>query len=409
MWIPTSAAEIETRAQAGDLTETATFESKRDLPPSHKSIDLATDVAALACDGGVLLFGLGEDQHKRLTIFAPFPLAGVRERIDSIVRSTISEPPTIDIRPFPTEDDPTVGCIAVVVPASPRAPHMVTKDGDNRYYGRGPTGNVRLTEGEVARLYERRQRWQRDREELLVEAIERAPLQPFPDYGFLHIRVRPVAPDDGILDRAKERLAPGARDARPALNQLLREACSPAVFPQSYSLDLGDHMMWRRVADGFRASMGEEIREGQKFTPDYLLAVAIDDDGGGHLFCGQAAAPSNEGLVIIESQIVGLTVRLFRLLGGVYESADYLGPVDVGIAVTGLRGGVSAYLFQRRRMGGLFRDPFPRYDRDDYRRTGQFPALTLRNNPQQAARSLLERLYRATSNEWYDPFTEGKY
>jgi hypothetical protein len=33
------------------------------------------------------------------------------------------------------------------------------------------TGNVRLTEGEVARLYERRGNWEIDREALLKEAI----------------------------------------------------------------------------------------------------------------------------------------------------------------------------------------------------------------------------------------------
>jgi hypothetical protein len=48
---------------------------------------------------------------------------------------------------------------------------MVTVGGDNRYYGRGATGNMRLSEGDVARLYERRQRWEIDREDMLDEVI----------------------------------------------------------------------------------------------------------------------------------------------------------------------------------------------------------------------------------------------
>jgi len=45
----------------------------------------------------------------------------------------------------------------VIVPQSARAPHMVIVKGDNRYYGRDARGNRVLNEGDVARLYERRQ------------------------------------------------------------------------------------------------------------------------------------------------------------------------------------------------------------------------------------------------------------
>ena len=92
----------------------------------------------------------------------PFELAGVRKRIDQIVRSTISEPPAIEVYTIPTDDDPSLGYLVVHVPASSRAPHMVTVGKEHRYYGRGATGNVLLTEGEVAPLYKRRQRWEVD-------------------------------------------------------------------------------------------------------------------------------------------------------------------------------------------------------------------------------------------------------
>ncbi len=71
MWIPRTAGEIEARALAGDLTETATFEGKRELPSSGKSRDLAIDVAALANEGGVIIYGIGEDERKLCWPFSP--------------------------------------------------------------------------------------------------------------------------------------------------------------------------------------------------------------------------------------------------------------------------------------------------------------------------------------------------
>jgi hypothetical protein len=406
MWVPTSEAAIRERAQAGDLTETAIFEGKRELPPAAKSRDLAIDVAALANEGGVILYGLGEDAEKRLIVLAPFPLAGVAERIDSIVRTAISEPPTIAIKPIPSEADPTVGYVAVVVPPSPRAPHMVVKDKDHRYYGRSATGNVRLTEGEVARLYERRQRWEVDREALLDREIARSSIPRHEDFAFLHLVARPVVPDDGLLDRAKGRLAPNDGDARRMLTRLLTAACEPVLFPRDYAPDLGNHMRWMRVADGFRASDGYDEDTGQPINLNHALTIAIDDDGSGHLFCGRAAARRGDDLAVIEPLIVGLTVRFLALLGRLYAAADYLGPVDTGVAVVGVQGAVSAILTTRY-GGGYYRLGTPmHYDRNTYRRTGRFAAGGLLDDPHGAARSLTERLYRTTSGGAYEPFAQ---
>lgn len=137
VWIPETEREILAAAEAGDLAETATFDAKAALPAQGKSRDLAVDVAAMASDGDTLLYGIGEDEHDRLTVSTPFKLAGVAERVDQIVRTCISEPPDVQLRPIPTEDDPAVGYLVIIVPASPRAPHMVTVGGHNRYYGRG--------------------------------------------------------------------------------------------------------------------------------------------------------------------------------------------------------------------------------------------------------------------------------
>jgi hypothetical protein len=106
---------------------------------------------------------------------------------------------------------------------------MVIVDKDHSYYGRNATGNVRLTEGEVSRLYERRRGWEVDREALLDGAIARAPLDPRDDFGYLHLVARPVVPDEDMLDRAK-----GDQDVTRFLNGLFSAAVSDEVFPRRY-------------------------------------------------------------------------------------------------------------------------------------------------------------------------------
>ena len=80
MWIPETEREILAAASAADMAETATFDAKAALPTQGKSKDLAVDVAAMASDGGTLLYGIGEDEHDRLTVPKPFELAATCHR-----------------------------------------------------------------------------------------------------------------------------------------------------------------------------------------------------------------------------------------------------------------------------------------------------------------------------------------
>jgi len=65
---------------SGELTETASFDVKEALPTARKNADLATDVAAMTTDGGVLLYGVAEDEHKRPTIRDRLQAAGNQVR-----------------------------------------------------------------------------------------------------------------------------------------------------------------------------------------------------------------------------------------------------------------------------------------------------------------------------------------
>lgn len=178
MWVPGDAAEIEEAARLGQLEETSSFDAKAELPAQKKNADLAVDVAAMSTDGGVLLYGVAEDDNGAPTIPNPIGLAGASKRIDQIVATSIAEVPHAEVRTYPLVDDPTRGYLVVIVPQSARAPHQVIVGGNLRFYGRGPKGNRPLNEGDVARLYQRRLQWEQDRDSLLADAVQQAPFEP---------------------------------------------------------------------------------------------------------------------------------------------------------------------------------------------------------------------------------------
>lgn len=175
-WIPTTEAELRALLDRSALEESAVLELKREV--GSRSLEVAKDIAAMANDGGVILYGVAEDDHGQPGSLSPFPLAGAAARIDAIVSTAISEPPLLEIKTIPSESEEGAGYLVVVVPPSIRAPHMVVVKGHNRFYGRSAKGNVPLTEGDVARLYQRRQQAETDAEQLLEELISHAPGKP---------------------------------------------------------------------------------------------------------------------------------------------------------------------------------------------------------------------------------------
>jgi hypothetical protein len=256
VWVPSSAAEVEEAAQRGDLEETTTFDGKAALPTAKKNKDLAVDVCAMTVAGGSLVYGLGEDENKRLTVLSPFELGGAPERVAQVVETSVSEAPFIRVQALAREDDPATGYLLVVVPQSARAPHQVTVGGDMRYYGRGAKGNRVLSETKVAALYARREQWEVDREGLLEPELARTP-EADPRLGYVVGFARPVAPDDALV----ERVASSGQE----LLQLLVGAARTwgnvrrDRYGSDYDPDLrGASSVWRRGAAGWTISTGYE-------------------------------------------------------------------------------------------------------------------------------------------------------
>lgn len=392
MWMPKTESEIIQAVQSGSVEESAIFDAKEALPTKNQEI--AKDIAAMANDGGVIIYGIGEDEHGRVSRLSPISLDGQAERVDAIVRSSIAEPPIIYISSIPTVENPAVGYLVIHIPPSERAPHMVVVKGENRFYGRTATGNIPLSEGEVARLYARRQQSEVNREELLIAEISNSPLDPDENYAYLFLFARPVFHKEGLLDC----IFNSETDIQNDLNELVRQVCSENVFPRIYQPDFNPPGTWKHRAEGVWAQMDYPTSDTSRI-PRHTLNLQIDSDGVGHLFCGRAGDRiSPEDFSVFPEIIAGLTVRFVNFLGRLYSKASYIGMVDIGLALTGLKGTV-AYTNNMRLH-------YPRipYDRPEYKKSGRFPALQMLDDPFMPSKYLSMPFIKAISQGWIDPF-----
>lgn len=386
--MPESVDDLEDAARAGTLTETHTFDGKSELPTPKKNRDLAEDICAMTVDGGVLIYGVGEDADKRLTVLKPLGLAGSRERIDQVAHTAISEPPQIRTIALELPDDPARGYIVAQVPPSPRAPHQVTVGKDRRYYGRGDTGNRILAESEIAALYSRRQSWEVSRDELLKAAVGRAPIGHVHGLAYLHAYVRPVAADRTLLARA------ASGDDQELRSRLLAGRDRAAGKAHAYDPDLRGVFYWtNRGAEGWVLADEFERRAGRR------VQVGIDRDGSGWLFCARAGEQyrENEPIRLFEELVAGNLSAFFGMLGELYGAAGYVGPVDVGVALTGTAAAVSGT------MGRQFRQVA--FGHDEYRETDRIGwAASLCERPREISRGLLQPLFDVVSPIGFDPY-----
>jgi len=394
MWLPRDASELEAAVERQQLQETPSFDAKEALPPSKKNISLAIDICAMTPEGGQLLFGVAEDDQERPTVLKPIELVGVRERIDQVAQTSIAEPPIIQVAAYPLDDDPARGYVLVTVPQSARSPHQVTVGKEFRYYGRGETGNRILTEGEVARLYARRERWDVDALAVLKEVIAVAPFAPTDEPGHLHAFARPVVPDRAIWER-------GTAEGRDQLFSRMRSAAASAPPRTGYAPAIGRiGPNWRRRgADAWTLDSSAD-------SPKDAIRVNVNIDGHGSLFCGRAADMAepnympNDGPepILMEVVVAGNLAAFLALMGEYYDSASYVGMVDVGAAVTGIQGARSLH---RWNGGGFDRG---QYDAPTFSRTARVPATRLRNESEVVTMVLIRDLMDASAGDGYNPF-----
>jgi hypothetical protein len=391
MWIPASEEELKAAIAAGNLRETASFEAKQQLPEKKKNIDIAIDICAMTVNGGVIMYGLSQDDDGWITDTTPVPIAGNPERITAIANSSISEPPRVSVKIVQTDDDPTQGYIIVVVPPSPRAPHMVIVNNENRYYGRSDTGNRKLDEGDVARLYRRREELTADFAAQLDAVVANSPFPASSKYGNLTILATPAMPASDMLQRA----AGGPSSVINLCNRAIRSAID--LRPSKWAPDFRDPLTWQPVLEGgYRAYL-----HGVNAEPRTRLDLQFEYSGSTHLFCGRACDTLDDGVKVMFGGIIaGLTVRFLHMINDIYQAAGYIGPVNLGCSLDGCHDSILYEMYQNR----LVMEPVT-FRRSSYRNVVSFPADQLAAEVGTVGRALFGQLFAVLSIERIDPFT----
>lgn len=403
MWIPKDETEINNAVANNALEESVTFDAKREIPA--KNIETAKDVSALAnTSGGVLIYGIDEDENGFPNVLNPIDLEGQRERIEAIIRTSIDEVPVFKITAIQTQADRSKGYLIVIVPPSERAPHMVIVKGERRFYGRGETGNYVLSQDEVARLYERRKLSIESISLLLEETIQNSPLKDHNGFAHLYIVARPVLQDSNILSNAAKKMSNamnGKFTHQAMLSTHIEKVGTNKVFKRDYAPDFRSPSNWTRRPEGFFGKMEYPSSNSEIPNADTLF-IQVNFDGSADLFCGRAAETTNRNEQLVKlffsSIVAGNTIRFLSLLGGVYDDASYFGMVDIGVGLSGLERCVAYGV----RWG--FSSDIHYYDDSNYRKTTRVSALLLRENSKQVASDLLMPLIDAISQGRDNPF-----
>jgi hypothetical protein len=131
-------------------SETSQVDFKRQLGTSQ---EIAKDIAAMTVEGGVIYYGIVEDQPTGLAsqVAGIEGLAKAEERVSQIIGAAIQPIAVVNKHVIAQPSAPGRGVLVVEVPRSDRGPHMT----DGRYPARSGTTTRWLTHEEVAALIRR--------------------------------------------------------------------------------------------------------------------------------------------------------------------------------------------------------------------------------------------------------------
>lgn len=345
-WPPTTLEALQLALNQGLLRESHHAELKREIGSgSSANEELASDLASMAIDGGVLIVGIAEDPESRTRVLSPVPLRGLKERIDQVARTRIDPPLPVEIHEIETQEGAPLGVLTVVVPASPLAPHMV----GGRYRGRGDSTKHVLSDAEVLRLHAARAQ-QADKVHRFLDAFVAE--DPFPPeqrrLAHLYIVGVPTTANRGLFhDRVN------AENWSGWLHSNLLGGKPTAPFTDGFSPDLGEASQVSRRADGWTlhtAWMREDGGPSGDGRESSALELTVTEDGSLKLFCGRGSDFLRSDVqVCFETLVLGLAKRLVLACGVVTDAMGYWGRWDFGIVLTPLKGVISYRLHKHMR------------------------------------------------------------
>lgn len=398
MWIPRSIADLQTAIDQG-LQESPWFDAKREFSSTPEA---AKDIAAMANDGGVLVYGMVEDEEGTLVdLDAIEELKGLEERVANAVRDLLHNPPAVHIRELEDPETSGSGYLVVVVPKSPLAPHMVEGRREGRYYGRTGTTTSRLTGAQVDLLMQRRLSVQEDADAALTAARQWwghfTPSDS--DVGQLTILVYPTVPAGRLTERAA-----GENAVASYLSRIFRDAINGKKGTALHVLEYSTRQeVWQIGADRFFTAV-----DWDQADPDGALEVEIGRDGrvavrsrGVVQLVPDLSGIATPVLVCDEWHAGSLITATLTAAGRLFADSREPGQVRCSLELVGLEGAISSIMRQHRALGGLPRRGPPPVREDAYRRHREVTTFSLGDEPEAVARDLFKDLFEALAQGRY--------
>lgn len=188
-----------------DYKETIATDSRPDKR------EIAKDVSSFANErGGVVLYGIPQSEEDGEPVPADVddigmdPVLGLPVVIENILVDTLTPRlPELRVREVPLVNPPDKVVYLVWHPESWEAPHMIHAYGERRYYKQGNFRAVPMEEGEIERLYLRRQARRALADQFLKEVDSGESLFPM-DQPLMRFVVCPAFPFEDRVDFSHE-------------------------------------------------------------------------------------------------------------------------------------------------------------------------------------------------------------
>jgi hypothetical protein len=384
VWRPTTLAQVETAINNGLVEETHFLDLKRELKPgASANKDIAKDIAAFAIDGGLILIGVDEGPPLSIN---PIPLNGLAERVEQIGLMAVSQPVSVTATLLRTANDPSLGVLAVGIPASPSAPHMA----DGRYYARGDKTNIVLSDQAVLRHHERRFA---SRTNLVTDALSILERTAPEHESLLLVVAEPLSSVTDFLEDLS---------AHADWNNEVRELVASAVTNRQhgYSPSLAVPLRTERRPNGVALTTGDPIRAGRRhnaevsFNESGRIVLISERPTDTRAFRNVSPQPPDLK-VMLEGLIVGNVELVARLAAQVGKKYGYYGAWRIAAVVPGLEGATSVALVDP------WGDPGPIYAEATYGRAAEATFAELEAEPEKVTARLVLRLLRSLGVHTY--------
>lgn len=389
-------AAVETAAREGLINERTHCELKRGLPPSSQNIEIARDIASMTVEGGVILYGVEDAGAGRAgAVVGIRDAEAAKSRLIAIAQGSVQPSVMCDVRVIPHPDDPDIGCVLVMIPPSPVAPHRA----DERYWGRSAEGKRVLSDADVAALFAaRRNRVDDFRETLIGLDQDFDPVPPTGrTNGHLYYCARPLQMPTTAAEWDRQ-------------ENVLQNVVAARAFDGGWG---GASLMSLNFAEAHPAGiMANSLSpdDNQIAEENRAVRLLLRDDGGVDLASGIATRerPLQEGgaqTVVLTAATLTQLDQAVRVTAHLGRRIGYAGSWKLGMRVTGIRGLASADAVGEYSLGRTHV-----YPESEYLGTTEATTAELSDRPQ----GVVERMAAAFTRglgvaDRYFPYDDGPH